>query len=117
MSIIFNTTDKIKYANTKAECRIHQFDAFDIAKLCYDDKLNEFQVLHKVKYRENRKLYVGFAIYHPSEDCVLSHGTFGDYFVQFKDSLATIIKAKDFKKMHKNDFIELHTKLVEKQYE
>ena len=117
MSIIFNTTDKTKYANTKAECRIHQFDVFDIVKLCYDDKLNEFQVLHKVKYRENRKLYVGFVIYYPSEDYVLSHGTFGDYFIQFKDALAIIIKAEDFKKMHKNDFIELHTKLVEKRYE
>lgn len=117
MSIIFNTIDKIKYANTKAECRIHQFDVFDVVKLCYNEKLNKHQILYKTEYCENHKLYAGFAIYHPSEDYVLSHGTFGDYFVQFKDSLATIIKAKDFKKMHKNDFIELHTKLVEKQYE
>ena len=47
MSIIFNTTDKIKYANTKAECRLHQFDEFDVVKLCYDERLNKHQMLCK----------------------------------------------------------------------
>lgn len=48
---------------------------------------------------------------------MIAHGTFGEYFVQFKDSLATIIKAEDFKKMHKNDFIELHNKIKERLHE
>ena len=117
MSIIFSTTDKIKYANTKAACGIHKFDEFDIAKLCYDDKLNEFQVLHKVEYRENRKLYAGFAIHHLSKDCLLFYGTFGDYFIQFKDGLAAIVTADDFKEMNKNDFIELHNKIKERLHE
>ena len=42
---------------------------------------------------------------------------FGEYSVQFKDSLATIIKAEDFKKMHKNDFIELHNKIKDSLHE
>ena len=37
---------------------------------------------------------------------MMAHGTFGEY-----------IKAEDFKKMHKNDFIELHNKIKERPHE
>ena len=118
MSIIFNTTDKIKYANTKAECRIHQFDVFDVAKLCYDERLNKHQMLCKATTFESTcgKLAVGFAIIYANEH-YHACGTFGDYFIQFKDGLAAIVIADDFKEMHKNDFIELHNKIKERLHE
>ena len=59
---------------------------------------------------------MGFAIIYTNEH-YHACGTFGDYFIQFKDGLAAIVIADDFKEMRKNDFIELHNKIKERIHE